>query len=81
MPVYGRIRTLDGVRLLLRKPDAWHLCQEGARLLAAAVAAREAVLLWAPTAPATWIDGPWRNDSAYQDPVDGCDPRPAGADK
>ncbi len=81
IPVYGRIRTIDGVRLLLRKPDAWHLCQEGARLLAAAVATREADLLWAPTAPPTWINGPWRNADAYQDPVDGCDTRRAGADK
>ena len=81
MPVYGRIRTLDGLRLLLRKPDAWHLCQEGAHLLAAAVAAREADLLWAPAAPETWIQGTWRHDNAYQDPVDGCDPRAAGADK
>ena len=80
-PAYGRVRTIDGTRLLVRKPDVWHLCPEGAVLVAGAVVAHQTQLGWGPAAPTDWTGGPWRRDPAYNDPVGGCDARSAGADR
>jgi len=57
-------REIDG--RLLRKPDGWHLCPEGA-----AAVARE-VLSHLRLGSTAWVDGPWRSDPRYDDPHGGC---------
>ena len=79
--VYGRVLVVGSSRLLVRKPDVWHLCPAGAERVAVAVAARTATLGWSGTAVAGWEGGAWRQEAAYKDPVGGCDPRSVGADQ
>ncbi|HEX4819942.1 MAG TPA: SGNH/GDSL hydrolase family protein [Acidimicrobiales bacterium] len=57
-------RTLDG--RLLRKPDGWHLCPDGA----AAVA--HAVLAHLGLDSVGWDSGTWRRDPRYDDPPGAC---------
>jgi len=54
---------------LLRKPDQWHLCPDGAAAVAHEVLARFGVL------DSTWRDGDWRADARYDDPPGGCPTR------
>ncbi len=51
---------------LLRKPDGWHLCPDGA----AAVA--RVVLSHAGVTDTSWLSGSWRADQRYDDPPGGC---------
>lgn len=60
-------RVLDG--RLLRKPDGWHLCPDGA----AAVA--HAVLAHLGLDTAGWEHGSWRRDPRYDDPPGACPTR------
>ena len=60
-------RVLDG--RLLRKPDGWHLCPDGA----AAVA--HAVLAHLGLDTEGWDQGSWRRDPRYEDPPGACPSR------
>jgi hypothetical protein len=77
--VYERVLEQQGVRLLVRKPDVWHLCPAGAIRVTGAVMAHVAASGWAAPEVAGWEAGSWRNEDAYRDPVGGCDPRSVGA--
>ena len=50
----------------VHKPDAWHLCPDGAAVIARTVLAELGV-----DAPA-WENGAWRTDGRYDDPPGGC---------
>jgi energy-converting hydrogenase Eha subunit A len=50
----------------VRKPDAWHLCADGAAVVAHTVLTELGI-----DAPA-WDDGPWRADERYDNPHGGC---------
>jgi peptidoglycan/LPS O-acetylase OafA/YrhL len=77
--VYDRVLSDGGVRLLVRKPDVWHLCPAGALRVAGAVMARVTATGWAAPEVAGWEPGAWRGEDAYNDPVGGCDPQSQGA--
>jgi len=70
----------DGHLQLLRKPDGWHFCPDGAvRVadLAASAAARDG---WSAAPVTGWEQGAWRTDHRFNDPPGGCDPtRPGNA--
>jgi hypothetical protein len=51
---------------LLRKPDGWHVCPDGAAAVAHRVLTHEAL-----DRPG-WDAGDWRNDTRYDDPHGGC---------
>lgn len=57
-------RVVDGQ--LVRKPDGWHLCPDGA----AAVA--HAVLAHLRLDRSDWTAGSWRSDPRFDDPRGGC---------
>jgi peptidoglycan/LPS O-acetylase OafA/YrhL/lysophospholipase L1-like esterase len=57
-------RAIDGH--LLRKPDGWHLCPDGAAAWAHAVLQRRGL-----DHPG-WDTGAWRNDLRYDNPHRGC---------
>ncbi len=78
---YGRILGTSGGRLLLRKPDVWHLCPAGAERVATAIVERTASRGWSLPEVSGWQQGPWRENAAFKDPVGGCDPRSVGADQ
>ena len=78
---YGRVLGTGGVRLLLRKPDVWHLCPAGAERVATAIVERTAVRGWSLPEVSGWQQGSWRENAAFKDPVGGCDPRSVGADQ
>ena len=80
-PVYGRVLTQGATRLLVRKPDVWHLCPAGAERVTTAVAAHTASIGWSRAGVSGWEMGSWRDEPAYKDPVGGCDARAAGADQ
>jgi peptidoglycan/LPS O-acetylase OafA/YrhL len=80
-PVYERVLVDGGTRLLLRKPDVWHLCPAGAIRVATSVMQEVAQAAWAAPQVAGWEQGAWRDEEAYRDPVGGCDPRSVGADQ
>jgi lysophospholipase L1-like esterase len=61
-----------GRTVLLRKPDDWHLCPEGAERVASLVQAATAELGWSTLAPIGWQDGAWRTSAHYDDPPGGC---------
>lgn len=62
----------DGTTVILRKPDGWHLCQEGAARLATEVLdAAVALGLSTPSAQA-WRDGPWVDAANFDDPAGAC---------
>jgi len=70
----------DGHLQLLRKPDLWHFCQDGAVRVSDVAASAVANLGWGPVATGGWEQGPWRLDRRYNDPPGGCDPtRPGNA--
>jgi peptidoglycan/LPS O-acetylase OafA/YrhL len=66
------IRDEAGREVLIRKPDKWHLCPEGAERLTAAVMAALEAQRWAPAPKAGWEDGTWRSHPRYNDPPGGC---------
>ena len=57
-------REIDGH--LLRKPDGWHLCPDGA------AAITHAVLAHLGLDRQGWDQGGWRTDRRYNDPPGGC---------
>ncbi|MEM8660329.1 MAG: acyltransferase family protein, partial [Pseudomonadota bacterium] len=63
-----------GDRIILRKPDFWHLCPEGAERLATAI--HHAAVILGLAAPATdeWRLGSWRESPRYDDPPAACTP-------
>ena len=66
-------RTADGTTVVLRKPDGWHMCPEGAARVGAIINQAAADLGWATIAPTgTWEQGAWRSDARYDDPPGGC---------
>ena len=54
---------------LLRKPDGWHLCPDGAAAIAHVALDRLGLDRTA------WDSGRWRFDARYNDPPGGCRPR------
>ena len=60
-------RVVDG--RLLRKPDGWHLCPDGAAAVAHAVLAHLGI------DSDGWDHGPWRRDPRYDDPPGACPAR------
>jgi peptidoglycan/LPS O-acetylase OafA/YrhL len=66
------VTAVDGSTILLRKPDNWHMCPEGAERVAEAALDRAVALGWAPPAGVDWKDGDWRDHERYDDPHDGC---------
>jgi hypothetical protein len=67
------VPTLEG-DLLVRKPDHWHFCPDGAALVAAAVHTHLTELGWLPAATPGWQSGPWRDrPDIYDNPVGACD--------
>ncbi|HZQ57482.1 MAG TPA: acyltransferase family protein [Acidimicrobiales bacterium] len=70
----------DGHLQLLRKPDQWHFCQDGAVRVAYVASSAVAGLGWAANPVGGWEQGAWRADHRYNDPPGGCDPtRPGNA--
>jgi peptidoglycan/LPS O-acetylase OafA/YrhL len=70
----------DGHLQLLRKPDKWHFCQDGAVRVADVAASAAASAGWAPAPAGGWEQGLWRLEHRYNDPPGGCDPtRPGNA--
>ena len=67
------LTTADGTRLLLRKNDNWHLCQDGAERVARAIMEQAVILGWSSDATPGWERGGWRSDPAYDDPKGVCD--------
>jgi hypothetical protein len=64
--------------LLVRKPDHWHFCPDGAWLVTAAVQERLLALGWLPPATPGWENGDWRGRAdIYDNPPGACDPRPS----
>jgi hypothetical protein len=57
-------REVDGH--LLRKPDGWHLCPDGAAAVAHAVLAHMGL------DSDGWDQGQWRHEHRYDDPPGGC---------
>jgi hypothetical protein len=57
-------RALDG--RLLRKPDAWHLCPDGAAAIAHEVLGHLGI------DGDGWEHGPWRQDVRFDNPPGGC---------
>ena len=70
----------DGHLELLRKPDDWHFCADGAVRVARFAASAAAHLGWAAAPLTGWEQGAWRSDHRFDDPKGGCDPsHPANA--
>ncbi len=70
----------DGHLQLLRKPDRWHFCPDGAARVALVAAGTAARVGWAAAPLPGWEQGPWRVDHRFDDPPGGCDPtRPGNA--
>jgi peptidoglycan/LPS O-acetylase OafA/YrhL/lysophospholipase L1-like esterase len=61
-----------GQTVLLRKPDGWHLCQEGAARLAQEVLDAAVGLGLSPPADRPWRDGPWVDAANFDDPAGAC---------
>jgi hypothetical protein len=71
---YRWMPAADGHLELLRKPDGWHFCPDGAARVAQVAADAAARLGWAATPTTGWRQGAWRADHRYNDPPGGCDP-------
>ncbi len=70
---YGRSYVDDsGHTVLLRKPEGWHLCQEGAARLAQAILDASVELGLSPPASSPWKDGDWRSAANFDDPHGAC---------
>ena len=65
---------VDGGEELIRKPDGFHLCPQGAARLARAVADEAAAVGLGPKPVPGWEQGEWVSDTRYDDPRGGCDP-------
>jgi peptidoglycan/LPS O-acetylase OafA/YrhL/lysophospholipase L1-like esterase len=75
---YPKYLDVDGRTLVLRGGDGWHLCQDGAQLLAESINEAAVELGWsAPTTPG-WESGDWRSVDGYDDPPGACDPPDSG---
>ncbi|CAB4322452.1 MAG: DUF459 domain-containing protein [Actinobacteria bacterium] len=61
-----------GQTVLLRKPDGWHLCQEGAARLAQEVLDAAVALELSPPASEPWRNGPWVDAANFNDPSGAC---------
>jgi len=61
-----------GHTVLLRKPDGWHLCQEGAARLAQEVLDAAVALDLSPPAAQPWRNGPWVDAANFDDPTGAC---------
>ncbi|MEY2404346.1 MAG: hypothetical protein QOD38_1897, partial [Acidimicrobiaceae bacterium] len=57
---------LENASGTVHKPDAWHLCPDGAAVVAHTVLTSLGI-----DGPA-WHDGPWRGDDRYADPPGAC---------
>lgn len=68
------LRTPGGRTELIRKPDGWHLCPDGAVRVADLVARVAAERGWSPTPTTGWERGTWRRSGRFDDPPGGCDP-------
>jgi hypothetical protein len=64
----------DGKTDLVRKPDGWHVCPDGAVRIAAKVVQLSAWVGLSPPPRDGWQDGAWRSTERYDDPKGGCDP-------
>jgi peptidoglycan/LPS O-acetylase OafA/YrhL/lysophospholipase L1-like esterase len=64
----------DGRLLLVRKPDGWHVCPDGAARIATKVAQLTAWIGLSPPPGDGWQQGDWRTTQRYDDPKGGCDP-------
>ena len=71
---YRWLPAADGHLQLLRKPDGWHFCQDGAVRVTDVAVSATAALGWSPRVPTGWEQGPWRLDKRYNDPPNGCNP-------
>jgi hypothetical protein len=70
----------DGHLELIRKPDDWHFCADGAVRVARLAATAAARMGWSAAPVTGWEHGSWRTDHRFDDPRGGCDPsRPANA--
>jgi peptidoglycan/LPS O-acetylase OafA/YrhL len=75
---YRWLPAADGHLQLLRKPDGWHFCQDGAVRVSDVAVAATAALGWSPLPPTGWEQGAWRSDKRYNDPPNGCNPAVPG---
>jgi hypothetical protein len=62
----------SGSTVVLRKPDGWHLCQEGAARLAQEVLDNAVQLHLSPPATQPWRSGPWITANNFNDPAGAC---------
>jgi peptidoglycan/LPS O-acetylase OafA/YrhL/lysophospholipase L1-like esterase len=62
----------SGSTIVLRKPDGWHLCQEGAARLAQEVLDNAVQLHLSPPATQPWRSGPWITANNFNDPAGAC---------
>ncbi|MEX1217448.1 MAG: acyltransferase family protein [Acidimicrobiales bacterium] len=67
------INLADDSTLLLRKPDGWHLCQDGAARLATILVEQVVRRGWSSPMVSEWLTGPWRESPVYDDPAGACD--------
>jgi peptidoglycan/LPS O-acetylase OafA/YrhL/4-amino-4-deoxy-L-arabinose transferase-like glycosyltransferase len=67
-----QITGLDGTTVLLRKPDDFHMCPEGAARVAQSALERAVSLGWTRPASVDWRNGDWRKNARYDDPHGGC---------
>jgi hypothetical protein len=61
-----------GHLVLVRKPDDWHFCPDGAVRMADLIGDEAAQLGWAPAPRPGWEAGSWQSDHRYNDPPGGC---------
>lgn len=66
------VTGLDGETVLLRKPDDFHMCPEGAARVAQSALDRAVTLGWTQPAAGDWRTGDWRTSPRYDDPHGGC---------
>ena len=70
---YGRSYIdADGRTVYLRKPEGWHLCQEGAARLAQAILDAAVDIGLSPPAAVPWKDGAWNSAANFDDPPGAC---------